>query len=119
MTTDNGQSEVYVMARVVKTRVEIEGRVEEETVVIEGEEPQPWEEGHDFKVVGKPVSRVDGRERVTGAARYTYDIRPAGMLSAAILRSPHPHAHITGIDTTKAEQLPGVRAVLSSNNAPD
>lgn len=107
------------MVRVVKTKVEIEGRVHEETVVIEGEEPKPWEEGHEFKVVGKGVNRVDGRERVTGSARYTYDVHPAGMLFAAVLRSPHPHARIVKIDTSKAEALPGVRAVLSKNNAPD
>ena len=107
------------MARVVKTRVEIEGRIEEETVVIEGEEPEPWAEAREFKVVGKPVNRVDGRERVTGSARYTYDIRPAGMLSAAVLRSPHPHARIISVNTTKAEAVPGVRAILSSNNAPE
>jgi CO/xanthine dehydrogenase Mo-binding subunit len=107
------------MARVVKTRVEIEGRIHEETVVVEGEEPAPWEDGHDFKFVGKPANRVDGRERVTGAARYTYDIQLAGMLSAAVLRSPYPHARIVKIDTTRAEALPGVRAILSSNNAPD
>ena len=107
------------MARVVKTRVEIEGRIHEETVVVEGDEPTPWEEGREFKVVGKPENRVDGRERVTGAARYTYDVQLAGMLSAVVLRSPHPHARIIKIDTGRAEALPGVRAVLSSSNAPD
>ncbi|MEO8284869.1 MAG: xanthine dehydrogenase family protein molybdopterin-binding subunit [Chloroflexota bacterium] len=107
------------MARVVKTKVEIEGRVHEETVVIEGEELTPWEEGHDFRVVGKSVNRIDARERVTGAARYTYDMHPAGMLYAAVLRSPHPHARIVAVDTSRAAALPGVRAALSSANAPD
>jgi len=107
------------MAKVVKTRVEIEGEIHEETVVVEGDEPEAWEAGHNFTIVGRPLNRVDGRERVTGAARYTYDIQLPGMLYAAMLRSPHPHARVIRLDTSEAERLPGVRAVLSSNNAPD
>jgi xanthine dehydrogenase YagR molybdenum-binding subunit len=105
------------VTRVIKTKVEIEGRVHEETVVVEEEEPQAWEEGHQFSVVGKGVNRVDGRERVTGAARYTYDVSLPGMLSAAVLRSPHAHARIVSIDTSRAAKLPGVRAILTRENA--
>ena len=54
------------MVKVVKTRVEIEGEVHEETVVVEQDEPKAWEAGREFGVVGKPLNRVDGRERVTG-----------------------------------------------------
>src|SRR5437763_12465652 len=97
------------MTRVVKTRVEIEGRIHEETVVVEGDEPAGWEEGHEFKLVGKPTNRVDGRERVTGSATYTFDVQLAGMLYACVLRSPHPHARIVKIDIAKAEALAGVR----------
>ncbi len=107
------------MVRVVKTKVEIEGRIHEETVVVEKEEPQPWQEDHDFVCVGKPVDRVDGHARVTGAAKFTYDMHPSGMLYAAVLRSPHPHARITSLDTSDAEKLPGVRAVISRQTAPD
>ncbi len=107
------------MARIVKTKIEVEGRVYEETVVVDGEEPPVWEEGREFTQVGKPANRVDGRERVTGAAKYTYDVQPAGMLYAAVLRCPHPHARLVSLDTSEAEKLPGVRAVLSKENAPD
>src|SRR5437870_12504218 len=107
------------MVKVVKTRVEIEGEVHEETVVVEQDEPQAWEAGREFGVVGKPLNRVDGRDRVTGAAKYTYDAHPPGMLYAAVLRSPHPHARIVSLDTSEAEKLAGVRAVLSRANAPD
>jgi xanthine dehydrogenase YagR molybdenum-binding subunit len=106
------------MVKVIKTKVEIEGRIHEETVVVDGEEPAPWEDDREFSVVGKPVNRIDAPERVTGAAKYTYDVHPAGMLQAAVLRSPHPHARIFRVDTSRAEALPGVRAVLSSANAP-
>jgi xanthine dehydrogenase YagR molybdenum-binding subunit len=109
----------HVMVKVVKTKVEVEGRVNEETVVVERDEPEPWAANHEFRLVGKPIERVDGRERVTGAARYTYDVCPPGTLYAAVLRSPHPHANVRGVSTVRAEALHGVRAVLSLNNAPD
>ena len=107
------------MTRVIKTKVEIEGKIHEETVVIEEEEPSPWQEGREFQVVGKGINRIDARERVTGAARYTYDVALPGMLFAAVLRSPHPHARIVSVDTSKAESLPGLRAILTKDNAPD
>ncbi len=107
------------MTRVIKTKVEIEGRIHEETVVIEEDEPTPWEEGRDFKVVGKSTNRIDARERVTGDAHYTYDVTLPGMVIAAVLRSPHPHARIVSINTEAAEKLPGVRAILTKDNAPD
>ena len=60
-----------------------------------------------------PHPRVEGAEKVTGRARYAYDVRLPGQLYARVLRSPHPHARIRRIDTAQAEALPGVRAVLS------
>jgi len=107
------------MVRVVKTKVEVEGKVHEETVVVERDEPASWEADRDFTEVGKSARRVDGRERVTGAAKYTYDIHPAGLLFSAILRSPHAHARVLKVNTSQAESLPGVRAVLCARNAPD
>jgi CO/xanthine dehydrogenase Mo-binding subunit len=56
---------------------------------------------------------------VDGRAMYAYDIDLPGQLCARVLRSPLPHAHIKRIDTSRAEALPGVHAVLSSSNAPD
>ncbi|HVF99861.1 MAG TPA: xanthine dehydrogenase family protein molybdopterin-binding subunit, partial [Chloroflexia bacterium] len=107
------------MTRVVKTKIEIEGRIYEETVVVERDEPAAWEAGREFSQVGKSANRVDGRDRVTGAARYSYDMHPAGLLYAAVLRCPHPHARIIELDTSEAVRLPGVRGVLSRDNAPD
>lgn len=69
-------------------------------------------------VIGKSVPRYDLREKLTGEAKYTADISLPGMLCGKILRSPHPHARIVSIDTTDAESLPGVRAVLTPFNAP-
>ena len=67
--------------------------------------------------VGHNVPRIDAYERVTGRATYTRDVRLPGMLYARVLQSPHPHARIRGIDVSKAEALPGVRAVATHENA--
>lgn len=67
-------------------------------------------------IVGKPTSRIDGVKRVTGGATYTADVKLPGMLHARVLRSPHPHARVTRIDTTRAAALPGVKAVLTHEN---
>ena len=71
----------------------------------------------EFSVVGKRIPRIDAYERVTGQAQYTGDIQLPGMLYARVLRSPHPHAKIVSIDTSKAEKLPGVKAVIHHGNA--
>ncbi len=107
------------MAKVVKTQVEFEGKFYDQYVVIEGEEElEPWEPETEFKFVGKAQARIDGLERVSGQAKYTHDIELPGMLHGKILRCPHPHARIKHIDTSKAERLAGVRAVLCHKNAP-
>ncbi|MBI4266479.1 MAG: xanthine dehydrogenase family protein molybdopterin-binding subunit [Acidobacteria bacterium] len=67
--------------------------------------------------MGHDVPRIDAYERVTGRAIYTRDVRLPGMLYGRVLRSPHPHARIRGIDTSRAKALPGVRAVITHENA--
>src|SRR5690606_21853058 len=62
--------------------------------------------------------KVDGAGKVTGTAVYTDDIMLPGMLHAKILRSPHPHARIVSIDTSAAEAMPGVRAVVTGAEMP-
>ena len=73
----------------------------------------------DLKVVGTRPIRPDGVEKVTGRAIFAADTRAAGMLWGKIKRSPHAHARIVSIDTSKAEALPGVRAVVTSADFPD
>ncbi|QDT50988.1 4-hydroxybenzoyl-CoA reductase subunit alpha [Symmachiella dynata] len=72
-----------------------------------------------YKVIGTRPIRHDGVDKVTGRARYGGDTRLTGMLPAAMLRSPHAHAKIISLDTSKAEALPGVRAVATSADLPD
>jgi CO/xanthine dehydrogenase Mo-binding subunit/CO/xanthine dehydrogenase FAD-binding subunit len=64
-------------------------------------------------VVGKEVPRTDAVPKVTGAAQYVADLHFPGMLHAAVLRSPHPHARILSIDTSAAAAMPGVKAVAT------
>ncbi len=73
----------------------------------------------EYLVVGKSVPRVDALEKVTGRAIYSPDIELPGMLYVKVLRSPFPHAKILSIDTSKAERLPGVKAVVTGKDAPE
>ena len=70
----------------------------------------------EFSVIGTRPLRHDGYERISGRARYAADVHLPGMLTAKVLRSPHPHARIRSIDTTKAEALPGVHAVITAKD---
>ena len=79
---------------------------------------RPSESSSNYRVVGTRPIRHDGLEKVTGAAKYGADIQLSGMLHGKILRSPHAHAVIKSIDTSKAEALPGVMAVASSADFP-
>ena len=72
----------------------------------------------EYKVVGTRPVRHDGTDKVTGRAQYGADIILPGLLHAKILRSPHPHARINSIDTSKAEALPGVQAVITAADFP-
>ncbi|MSQ07375.1 MAG: xanthine dehydrogenase family protein molybdopterin-binding subunit [Dehalococcoidia bacterium] len=71
-----------------------------------------------YKVIGTRPIRQDGVDKVTGRARYAADFEMPGMLHAKVLRSPHAHARIRSIDTSKAEALPGVRAVMTGKDFP-
>ena len=72
-----------------------------------------------YKVIGTRPIRHDGADKVTGRALYGADIKVKGMIYGAIHRSPHAHAVIKSIDISKAEALPGVRAVATSADMPE
>jgi CO/xanthine dehydrogenase Mo-binding subunit len=69
--------------------------------------------------IGKSVTRIDGLIKVTGKAKYIADLSHPGMLYAKILLSNHAHANIINIDTSKAEQYPGVVEVVTGKDAPN
>ena len=70
----------------------------------------------EYAVLGKRVTRVDALEKVTGAAQYGGDVHLPGMLHGKFVRSAHPHAKILNIDTSEAEKLPGVRAIVTQED---
>ena len=73
----------------------------------------------EFRVVGSRPVRHDGVDKVTGRARYAADTAMPGLLYAKVLRSPHAHARIRGIDASRALALPGVYAVVTATDFPE
>jgi CO/xanthine dehydrogenase Mo-binding subunit len=106
------------MARLIRTEKEVEGRVTEEWVVVEEDLAEPWPEGP-RTTVGRPAARIDGLARARGEATYTADVRLAGMLHAAVLRSPYARGRVKRIDLSRAAEAEGVRAVLAPEDCDD
>src|SRR5215468_598325 len=71
------------------------------------------------KWIGQRTIRPDGADKVTGRAAFAADTVMPGMIWGKIKRSPHPHARIRSIDTSKAERLPGVKAVVTPRDVVD
>ena len=72
-----------------------------------------------YKWVGTRPDRPDGADKVTGRARFGADFNMPGQLVGKVLRSPHAHAIIKSIDTSAAEKLPGVKAVVTAKDFPE
>src|SRR5215831_4317674 len=70
-----------------------------------------WPAAEQRSLIGKRVSRVDGPDKVSGRAKYTYDVHRPGMLYGKVVRCPYPRAKVVSIDTSAAEKMPGVAAV--------
>src|SRR5947208_15477105 len=73
----------------------------------------------EFSVIGKPVALIDSAGKTTGAGKYADDLSLPGMLIGKILHSPYPHAVIKKIDSSRAEALEGVVAVVTGPDAPN
>ena len=86
----------------------------ESKLLVKGAIPPPLD--RELTVVGKPLNRRDAAEKVTGQAKYSGDIKLPGMLYGKTLHCPYPRARIVKLDTSKAEALPGVMAVLTKEN---
>ncbi len=71
-----------------------------------------------WQVVGESVTRKDAWEKVTGTLKYADDLYTPGMLYARALRSAHPHAEVLAVDTSQAEKVPGVAAILTADDVP-
>lgn len=95
------------------TKVETEGVVTQVTVEVPENEPAAWPPEADLATVGKPAPRVDGYEKVSGRAKYTYDVNLPDMVWMRILHSPVAHANLRGIDAEAARRRPGVHRVFT------
>src|SRR5208283_3182998 len=73
----------------------------------------------EYQYIGKSIKKVDSVQKALGTATYINDLSFPKMLWGGVLRSVYPHAKILNIDTSKAERLPGVKAVLSAKDVPD
>src|SRR3954451_7419669 len=73
----------------------------------------------EYRVIGTRPIRPDGVDKVTGRAVYGADVRLTGTLVGKILRSPHAHARIRGIDVSRARALPGVKAIVTGQDLPE
>ena len=67
----------------------------------------------EYNVVGTRPRRHDALDKVTGHARFSADIHLPGLLHGKILRSPHPHANIKSINTSRAQKLPGAKSIAT------
>jgi xanthine dehydrogenase YagR molybdenum-binding subunit len=103
--------------RFVTTTVEVEGREETKVVEIPDRELRPWDAGERLDIVGKPVPRVDARDKVSGAAVYTSDRWAAGLLHAALVRSGIPRGRAT-INLDAARGMPGVVDAIAFADLP-
>ncbi|MCX7717406.1 MAG: xanthine dehydrogenase family protein molybdopterin-binding subunit [Candidatus Sumerlaeaceae bacterium] len=95
-----------------KISIGFPGAQKEITVEVPEGTPPPWDLKSAHTVVGTDVTRVDGAEKVTGRAKYTYDLNLPGMLHGRILRSPHPAAVVKKVDISAAARMPGVKAIV-------
>src|SRR4051812_3928757 len=86
-------------------------KIEQADREVPATEPPPLAPNSELKVIGKPTTRLDGRLKVTGAAKYTADVNLPGMLYGRMLSSPVAAARIKSIDTSAAEKMPSVKAV--------
>ncbi|MGZ4829506.1 MAG: xanthine dehydrogenase family protein molybdopterin-binding subunit [Candidatus Angelobacter sp.] len=71
-----------------------------------------WPAAEKRTLIGKRISRVDGPDKVSGRAKYTYDVHRPGMLYGKVVRCPHAHAKVVSVDTSAAEKMPGVKGVF-------
>ncbi|MBI4612938.1 MAG: xanthine dehydrogenase family protein molybdopterin-binding subunit [Planctomycetes bacterium] len=99
------------MGRDVELRLGFPGHEVLRRAEIEDGDPVPWDLSSRHAVLGTRVPRQEGADKVTGRAKFTFDVNLPGMLHGRLLGSAHPAARIAGIDTSAAERAPGVRAV--------
>ncbi|MFQ5823578.1 MAG: xanthine dehydrogenase family protein molybdopterin-binding subunit [bacterium] len=104
--------------KIVKSKYFVEENFVETLAEVPTEDVKPWGPNDKLKVVGKPISRVDGYDKVSGSAVYTVDVILPNMAYAKTLRCPIPHARIKRLDISKAKKVPGVLTIITHQNTP-
>jgi xanthine dehydrogenase YagR molybdenum-binding subunit len=104
------------MPRNEKLFIGINKDLKEKIISIPDADPRPWDGKDDLKHIGKRIPRIDGIYKTTGRAKYTFDVKVPGMIYGKIIRSPYPSAMVKKIDTSMAEKLSGVRAIIPAND---
>lgn len=105
--------------KIIRSKYFFEEEYEESLATVPENSGNPLPDKNKLKYIGRPVSRVDGGEKVSGKAQYTYDIYFPDLLHACILGSPYANAEILNIDFSEAKKLDGVVEVLTYKNIPD
>jgi xanthine dehydrogenase YagR molybdenum-binding subunit len=91
-----------------KIRIGVSGQTAEKDVVLPAGDPPPFSEGVPRRLWGQRRTRLDGPQKATGRAVFTHDVKRPGLLYGRVLRSPHAHAKIVSVDTSKLQKMPGV-----------
>lgn len=104
--------------KLVKSKYDLYDEKIEQLAEVPVEKIEPLPLNKDLKYIGKEINRIYGYNKVSGTAEYTFDKILTQMAHAVILRSPHPHAKIIKIDTSKAEKIDGVLEILTYENTP-
>ena len=89
-----------------KLRLGFKGKEKTVDVRVPDGTPEPWGTDAKLDVVGKDHVRLDGVLKVTGRAKYSYDVHPQALIFAKLLRSPHAHARVTRVDLSRAKEAP-------------
>jgi CO/xanthine dehydrogenase Mo-binding subunit len=105
--------------KIVKSKFFFEDDFLETLAEVPAKELGAWKPDKKLKIVGTSVSRVDGYDKVSGTAQYTFDVTLPNMAFAKTLRCPHPHARIKSINISKAQKFPGVLAIITHKNTPE
>jgi CO/xanthine dehydrogenase Mo-binding subunit len=105
--------------KIIKTKHFFEEELVESLAEVSTTKVKRWGPKTELKLVGKPIKRLDGYDKVSGTAQYTFDVTLPNMAFARTLRCPLPHANIKKIDISKAKKLPGVFAIMTHENAPE
>ncbi len=105
-------------SKIIKSKYFFEEEEIEQLAEVPKKKYRPWPENEALKVVGKSVPRIDGYDKVSGSAVFTFDVLLPRMTFAKTLRCPYAHARIKTIDISKAQKIKGVLGIITYLNVP-